>query len=72
MRRANRFDRVIVEDGREATVTDAAEFDNLLRVEYADGSSDIILQSQVAYNKSEVEFARQTSDLLIDYTFLPA
>lgn len=68
--RAGKNDQVIV-NGREATVTDAAEFDNLVRVEYADGTSQIVPQAQIDWNKSEVEFARKTSELLVDYTFLP-
>lgn len=70
MSRAGRGDRVIVA-GRDAEVTDAAEFDNLVRVEYADGSTEYIPQNYIDYNYSEVAFAKQTSDLLVDYTFLP-
>lgn len=70
MGRAGKNDRVLV-NGREGVVSDAAEFDNLVRVEYPDGSAYYVTQNQIEWNYSENEFAKKTAELLVDYTFLP-
>lgn len=67
MRKAVAGDFVLLDDGHEWTVTDAAQFDDLLRVENKYGSQ-IVRQAQVEWNYTAVKDADVFDpDLFQDY-----
>lgn len=63
-----RGDVLILNDGREVRVTDLPEYDRDLAVVETGTGLETINAFQVAWNKTEVEFASLDSELSQDYT----